>query len=324
MRRALIVGINYYEHGSPLFGCVDDAHAVKAVLERHGDGSINFDCLLHTGTGPTDRVDRAGLKDSIEELFEDDAEIALFFFAGHGHIEASGGYLLACDSRRGDEGVSLSEVLGYANASPAKNKVIILDSCHSGIAGTAPNDGNLATIAEGVTVLTASTADQYATEENGHGIFTTLFVDALHGGASNLTGDVTPGSVYAHIDQSLGAWEQRPVFRTNVKQFVSLRKVPPPIALADLQRITEFFTASSDTFALDPTFEPEMKGRDKGMPDPIPENTRKFAILQKYNRLNLLVPDGAKHMWNAAMESKGCRLTSLGQHYHRLVAKNRI
>jgi hypothetical protein len=67
-----------------------------------------------------------------------------------------------------------------------------------------------------------------------------------------------------------------------------------------------------------------MKGRDEGMPDPVPENTRNFAILQQYNRLNLLVPVGVSNMWNAAMESKSCRLTPLGQHYHRLVAKNRI
>ncbi|HFD3718274.1 TPA: caspase family protein, partial [Pseudomonas aeruginosa] len=44
MRIALIVGINHYEHGGSLYGCVDDAHAVQAVLARHGDGSVNFDC----------------------------------------------------------------------------------------------------------------------------------------------------------------------------------------------------------------------------------------------------------------------------------------
>ena len=31
MRKALVVGINYYEHDSSLFGCVDDAHSVRAV-----------------------------------------------------------------------------------------------------------------------------------------------------------------------------------------------------------------------------------------------------------------------------------------------------
>jgi len=324
MRIALIAGINYYEHGSPLFGCVDDAHAVKAVLERHDGGTVNFDCILLTGTGPTDRVDRGDLKDRIEKLFNTEAEIALLYFAGHGHIEATGGYLLATDSRRGDEGISLSEILTLANGSPARNKVIVLDSCHSGIAGTPPAGGHLATLSEGLTVLTASTKDQYATEENGRGVFTTLFVDALNGSAANLTGDITPGSVYAHIDQSLGAWEQRPVFKTNVKQFVSLRKVTPPISTADLRRLNEFFPSAGFEFPLDPSYEPEMKGRDSGMPLPNPENTRTFAILQRYNRLNLLVPVGVPHMWNAAMESKACRLTALGEHYRRLVEKSRI
>jgi len=324
MRIALIVGINYYEHGSPLFGCVDDAHAVKAVLERHDGGTANFDCKLLTGTGSSDRVDRGILKDSIQKLFETEAETALFYFSGHGHIEATGGYLLASDSKRGDEGVSLSEILTLANRSPATNKIIVLDSCHSGIAGTPPSTGQLATLSEGLTVLTASTKDQYATEENGRGVFTTLFVDALNGGAANLTGDITPGGVYSHIDQSLGAWEQRPVFKTNVRQFVSLRKVSPPLPISDLRRITEFFPTPGFEFPLDPTYEPEMKGRDAGMLPPDTENTRVFAILQRYNRLNLLVPVDSPHMWNAAMESKACKLSALGEHYRRLVEKERI
>jgi hypothetical protein len=323
MRLALIVGINYYENGSSLYGCVDDAHAVKAVLERHDGGSVNFDCNLYTGTGPTDQVDRGLLKDEIEKLFSTDAEIALFYFAGHGHIETTGGYILTSEAARADAGVSLSDIMVFANKSPARNKVIVLDSCHSGIAGTPPNS-DLTALSDGLTILTASTAEQYATEENNRGVFTTLLVDALNGSASNLTGDITPGSVYAHIDQSLGGWEQRPVFKTNVKEFVSLRKTASPIPLSDLLRLTEFFPTPGYEFPLDPTFEPEMKGRDPGMPDPIPENTRKFAVLQKYNRVNLLVPVGVPHMWNAAMEGTGCRLTALGEHYRRLVEKDRI
>ncbi|MBK5261035.1 MAG: caspase family protein [Peptostreptococcaceae bacterium] len=324
MRIALIVGINYYEHVSPLYGCVDDAHSVKAVLERHDGGSVNFDCRLFTGTGPADHVDRNTLKDNIEELFKTDAEIALFYFAGHGHIENSGGYILTSDSRRGDEGVSLADILIYANNSPAQNKIIILDSCHSGIAGNPPTANQITMLSNGLTVLTASTEDQYATEENGRGVFTTLLVDALNGSAANLVGDITPGSIYAHIDQSLGSWEQRPVFKTNVKQFVSLRKVSPVIQTSDLLRITEFFPKPGYEFPLDPTYEPELKGRDEGMPFPIKENTLVFSILQQYNRLNLLVPCGVQHMWNAAMESKSCKLTALGEHYRRLVAKKRI
>ena len=326
MRIALIVGINFYEHGKPLFGCVNDARAVKRVLARHGDddGAVNFDTNLLTATNPKNRVVRSQLKDEIQKLFSSDAEVALFYFAGHGHVEAVGGYLLASDSSRGDEGVSLSEVLTFANSSPAKNKLIILDSCHSGIAGTPPTGQALASLSEGLTILTASTKDQYATEENNRGIFTTLLTDALSGSAANLAGEITPGSVYAHIDQSLGGWEQRPVFKTNVKKFISLRNVEPPISPKNLRRIAMFFPTPGFEFQLDPTFEPEMKGRDPGMPDPNPENTDVFAILQQYNRLNLLVPNNAPHMWNAAMGSKSCKLTALGEHYRRLVERGRL
>ena len=324
MRKALIVGIDYYDRCNPLFGCINDARAVAQVLERHQSGEVNFTNMLLLGTDKGNTVKRGQLKDSIEELFKTNVDIALFYFSGHGHIETTGGYLLASDSRRGDEGVSLSEVLTFANESPATNKVIILDSCHSGIAGTSSTSGSLAALSEGLTVLTASTEDQYATEENGRGIFTTLLVDALEGGAANLTGDISPGSVYAHIDQSLGAWEQRPVFKTNVTKFVSLRRVTPPITVSDLRRITEFFPSEGYEFALDPTYEPEMRGRTPGMPAPDPENTKKFAVLQQYNRLNLLRPVRAPHMWHAAMESQACRLTALGEHYRRLVEKDRI
>jgi hypothetical protein len=323
MKKALVVGINFYEHGGALFGCVDDAYAVKTVLERNADGSVNFNCRLLTATGPTERVNRAELKDAIEDLFKTD-DTALFYFAGHGHIEIVGGYILASDARRGDEGVALGEILTFANNSSARSKIIILDSCHSGIAGNAPQSDGVSALSEGLTILTASTKDQYATETDGRGVFTSLLVDALGGSAANLTGDITPGSVYAHIDQSLGAWEQRPVFKTNVKSFVSLRQVAPPISLGDLQRLVEFFPNPGDEFRLDPSYEPEMKGRDPGMPDPDPDHTLIFAILQKYNRLNLLVPVGAPHMWNAAMQSKSCKLTALGEHYRRLVEKKLI
>jgi len=150
-------------------------------------------------------------------------------------------------------------VLTLANKSAARNKVIVLDSCHSGIAGT-PAGQQAAELTEGMTILTASTKDQYASEKNGSGVFTTLFVDAMNGAAGNLVGDVTPGSVYAHIDQSLGSWAERPVFKTNVKNFVSLRTVQPPIALADLLLLTEFFPAPGSQFPLDPSFEPELLG----------------------------------------------------------------
>lgn len=317
MRKALVVGIDHYTHVSGLFGCVNDAHSVKSMLDRHSDGTVNFSVKLLTGTGPADTVERADLKERIGELFSGDCETALFYFAGHGHVEATGGYLLASDCKRGDDGVPLAEIMTIANKSQARNKIIVLDSCHSGIAGDHPLATNTAELSEGLTILTASTAEQYATEQNGSGVFTTLLVDALGGAAANLVGEVTPGSVYAHIDQSLGPWDQRPVFKTNVKSFVSLRKVQPPISLAELHRLTEFFPSPGVEFKLDSSFEPEG-------PNPDSDNTQKFAVLQKFNRVNLVVPVDAPHMYHAAMGGKGCKLTVLGEHYRRLVERGQL
>lgn len=324
MRKALVVGIDYYRQLDGLHGCVNDAQAVREVLERHADETVNFDIKLLLGISSSVTVSRTDLKDSIKELFEGDSDIALLYFAGHGFVETAGGYILASDSSRGDEGVSLRDIVTYANKSKAKNKVIILDSCYSGAAGSSVQNSGYCEISEGLTILTASTEAQYASEENGHGVFTNLLVDALNGGAANLVGDITPGSIYAHIDQSLGPWEQRPVFKTNVKAFVSLRRVIPPLPIAELQRIVEFFPKEGSEFPLDPSFEPRDEGRTPEMPSPNPVNTATFAILQKYNRVNLLVPIDAPHMWNAAMESKSCKLTLLGQHYRRLVLNKRI
>ena len=324
MKKALVVGIDYYHSVAALHGCVNDAYAVKNVLERNSDGTVNFGVKLLVGTGPGAVVLKAHLKQSIRDLFADDSEIALLYFAGHGYVESTGGYVLSSDSSTGDDGISLGEVVTLANSSKARNKIIVLDSCYSGVAGNAAGSKN-ADLSDGLTILTASTAQQYSDEYNNSGVFTSLFVEALNGGAGNLVGEVTPGSVYAYIDQSLGPWQQRPVFKTNIQRFVSLRKVQPPISLSDLLLITEFFPVPDFSFQLDPSFEPERSDANDGnIPPPNPANNRKFAILQKYNRVNLVVPVDAPHMWHAAMGGKCCKLTVLGKYYRKLVAAGRI
>lgn len=328
MRKALVVGIDHYTNVSQLHGCVNDSFAVKAMLDRHTDGSVNFGVKHLTATGSNDPLGRDELRQAIENLFVGDGEISLFYFAGHGHIEATGGYLCSSDVKTGNDGVSLADIMIMANKSKIQNRVIILDSCHSGIAGGSALQQKVAEISDGVTILTASTAEQYATEEDGAGVFTNLLVEALGGAATNLVGDVTPGGVYAHVDQSLGPWAQRPVFKTNVKRFVSLRKVQPPIELSELRRISEFFPVSGFQFQLDPTYEPERHEswatNSQGIPAPNPKHNAIFKILQKYNRVGLAVPEGAPHMWHAAMESRTVRLTALGEHYRRLATKGLI
>lgn len=317
MRKALIVGINYYDIESwKLNGCVPDAYNVKSVLEQNSDGTKNFDIKFSVAIDENTRITRSDLKENVKQLFDDDSDIALFYFSGHGYIESTGGYLITSDCKEGDDGFSMNDLLSIVNESKAKNKIVVLDTCHSGAMGNFNTKNDITSINEGVTILTSSKKDQPSMDEGNGSTFTKLFVDALSGASSNLLGDISPGSVYSHIDQSLGAWDQRPIFKTNVKNFVCLRKVQPPISLNDLKKITELFTDSFE-FKLDPSFEPDSKNPDE-------ENTEKFAILQKYNRINLVVPVDAEHMYYAAMNSKICKLTVLGEFYWKLVKDGRI
>jgi len=312
MRKALVVGINDYP-SDPLNGCVNDAAAFANTIERNGDGSPNFSVRLETNIGT-----KAALKKMFIELFEGDNDISLLYFSGHGYFNDFGGYVVTPDAQDYDEGVSMDDILVMANNSNSKERVIILDCCNSGAMGSPASTGSKQTnIAEGVIVLTASKVDESAVEVNGHGVFTNLLIDALQGGAADLRGHVTPGSVYAYIDQALGPWYQRPVFKTNVTRFTSLRNLQPQVPQDVIRKIIDYFLEPEQEFALDRTYEYTNE-------EAIPENVAVFKNLQKMEGVGLVIPVDEEHMYDAAQNSKSCKLTALGLHYWRLVNEGRF
>lgn len=322
MRKALCVGIDNYEHVPNLSGCVNDANAVGTVLERNADGTMNFGVKKMCATSEDSRISRSQLKAAVEELFKSETEVSLFYFAGHGSFDSVGGYLCTSEVTNASDGLLLNDVMKIVSASRAQNKIIILDSCCSGSIANYAAMNHHSVIGDGTVILAACEEHDFASENNGSGIFTSLLVEALMGGAMNLLGDVSPGSLYAYIDRSLGPWEQRPVFKANIKNFVSLRKNNPPISIEDLRRITELFDEHSVEFKLDPTYEPDK--HDADTKEVNKEHESIFAVLQHYVKLNLVVPVGEKHMYYAAIHYKSCKLTALGQHYWMLVKKNII
>jgi hypothetical protein len=314
MRRALIVGINDYPN-APLKGAVNDAYAMASVLETHGDGSPNFAVKV---SSPSEFMSRSAFRAAVEKLFEGEADIALLYFSGHGMIKSTGGYVVTQDAERYDEGVSMDELLNLANHSHAKDKVIFLDCCHSGAMGTPTIAGNgTAVLSEGLSILTASRDSESAVEINGKGVFTALVVDALQGGAADLRGHVTPGGIYAYVDQALGPWEQRPIFKTNVTRFTSLRSITPPVPLETLRKLCVYFPNPQDEHALNPSYEFTDNSAN-------PANVAILKDLQKFVSVGLVVPVDEEHMYFAAMNSKSCRLTASGFQYWRLVKEKRL
>jgi hypothetical protein len=272
------------------------------------------------------------LSEAVHDLFSGDAETVLFYFAGHGIInpDTNAGYIVSQDGRRGAWGLSLAEILGLANkAYPRiKSTVILLDSCHSGFIGEIPANGDqqISAIGTGVTILTACHREDTANEVDGHGVFTSILLDGLSGSSADVCGRITPASVYSHVDQTLGAWEQRPIYKANVQSFVTLRNVSPKIPLEVLRRLPKYFPDATSTFALDPTFEPDrvnVPSQFRSLPVNS-ENVQVFKELQMCNRHGLVVPISEEHMYYAAINSTGCRLTALGAHYRKLAEAKRL
>ena len=316
MRRALLVGIDAYPTGT-LTGCENDARKMKAVLSRNQDGSPNFDCQLVLGSN-RGGVTRPSLRQAIRELLEHPADVALLHFSGHGAATATDGFLVTQDAVADDEGVSMADVLNVANRSPASEIVVVLDCCYSGQFGAAGivNKAN-AILREGISILVASRADQPAVEVGGEGVFTSLLVDALEGGAADLLGHVTAPGIYSFAEAALGAWDQRPLFKAHVSKVLPLRHCRAPVPRELLTELPTLFPLPAEDLSLDPSYE-----ESSGKADPA--KAKIFGKLQQLNRVHLVVPVGATHMYHAAVESAKCKLTPTGLYYWRLANAGRI
>ena len=90
-------------------------------------------------------------------------------------------------------GYSMSELIDDANEAGVGSILLILDCCHSGHVGNNPEheNKNLATLADGVTILAATLPSEEADEGLENSLFTGLLVGALEGGAANVRGSVT-------------------------------------------------------------------------------------------------------------------------------------
>lgn len=319
MGKALCIGINYYENINRLEGCVKDAESVAAALNYNDDGSVNIQTKLLCAKDMYSAISTSAMRNAIKELFKGDPDIALLYYSGHGAVNAVGGYLCSSETEEIEDGLSLDEIMKIAGKSEARNKIIILDSCHSGAVGSISEMKNYSLLPSGTIILAACGEKEYAIEKGGHGVFTSLLLQALKGGAMDILGQVTPGSIYSYVDQSLGEWDQRPVFKANIKNFVCLRKCIPSITTQELLPIVRLFENPSYEYPLDPTYEHDKNYTDNKEVNE--EHEAIFELLRKYFKLNLVVPVDEEYMYWAAVRSKACKLTAKGQHYWLRIAK---
>ena len=299
---------------------------MNAAIKKNEDGSPNFDVMMMP-----DVQTSAEVMENVIRLFSGDGEAALLYFSGHGFVNDTGAEIVMPQDlvTQGQYymGIQMRTIMDIVNDSKVRNKIVILDCCHSGNIGKYKLEDSSSHLQSGVSILTACRDDETAEEIGGHGVFTELLCAALNGGAADYCGNITIGGVYSYIDRSLGAWQQRPVFKTNVTEFVPLKKVEPQVPLSTIRELTNLFSNPTEVLALDPSFEDT---NDPAIvhkyiePYAKKENVVKFKNLQILQSIGFVKPVDAPFMYFAAIESKGCMLTEIGRYYWRLVKDGRI
>ena len=253
----------------------------------------------------------------IDALLSGGADVALLYYAGHGAGSGTDVALVTRDATPATPGIAFSEILAKVAESTVREVILVLDCCFSGAAGGIPQLASSATaLRDGVSILAASRRDQVAAETT-RGLFSNFLGGALEGGAADVLGRVTIAGLYSYLDESFGAWEQRPAFKANVDHLHELRSCTPAVPLPELRLISELFPNVDHLFPLDPSYEPDAEPRNE-------QHERAFSTLQKYRAAKLLRPVDADHMYFAAMESKACRLTPLGRHYWHVAKDGRL
>jgi hypothetical protein len=320
-RRALLVGIDHYEMMEDLNWCVDDVFALRHVLEVHENREPNFSCRTLLGTGPSvnpqlpeQRVNLNRLRSELEELFDFDGMV-LFYFSGHGYQTENSVYLVTQDGNPKLPGLSLKTLLKMANESRAQEVLLIIDSCFSGALGE-PGTAEVQEmenfyLRSGVTLLAASQANQKAREMDGSGMFTHLVIAALKGGASDIRGHISAASIYGYVEQALGPWDQRPIYKSNARQLSPIRYVAPDIKDEDLRYLPSLFPTQDHHYSLDPTYEVTRSESN-------PEHIAIFSLFKRYQIARLLRPSVDQDLYFAALASRPVELTPLGQFYWQL------
>ena len=209
---ALVIGINDYQHVSPLGYAVNDAEAIAKLLTDEFEFKKE-NILLLTDIEAT----RANIIDSFLSYTNkvDPDDRIIFFFAGHGHT---------INSRRGEVGflvphdgsshnlstlIRWDEITRYAELIPAKHMLFVMDACYGGLMLTrslAP--GSMRFLKDMLLrytrqVLTAGKADEVVADSggpiSGHSIFTGHFIEALKGKAESEEGIITANGVMAYV-----------------------------------------------------------------------------------------------------------------------------
>ncbi len=129
---AFIIGIDEYQHISPLQTAVNDARKLEDVLKSQQHFSVHTPLLNATGKAIRDLLQKT-LKETVTEK-----DRVVFYFAGHGIAEdgekGPAGYIVPADADPNDVRtfIPMEDLQNALNNLPCRHLLLILDCCFSG------------------------------------------------------------------------------------------------------------------------------------------------------------------------------------------------
>jgi hypothetical protein len=209
---ALIIGIDEYQHASPLHYAKSDAEAVAKVLKRvFSFPTENIKVLLNKHAK---RDDICSAYLSYESTADADSRL-LVFFAGHGFTKTGAsrevGFLIPYDGQTDDLSTLIrwEELTLNAELIPAKHVFFIMDACYGGLVfNRAVPAGSVRFLKDMMIrpvrqALTAGKEDEPVADGGGprpeHSIFTGHLLDGLEVAARALEGHLTASSLMSYV-----------------------------------------------------------------------------------------------------------------------------
>lgn len=221
-RVVLSIGINSYQNPqlSDLQFAVNDAQGVVEALLSTKLTAVEYTVLAD------ENATRFGILEAMNKIAEsvgEDDQVWLFY-AGIGVTEEGQGYIVPHDAdpeNLATTAISMSDLGTWLSDLPAKQAILISDTCHSGAMALTAHRGIGISVATkdprqlqlsgtGRAILTAGTADQLSIEvpDLQHGFFTYFVIRGLTGSADlNRDRLVTLNELYAYTSSevSIGA-----------------------------------------------------------------------------------------------------------------------
>ena len=202
---AVVIGINDYEKWPGLEFAVADANAVKNSLQKTGFDHIT---LIMDKEATQRRILTELFHKLPEKVGRNDR--VLFYFAGHGQTEdmpggGKKGYIIPVDAETdtyASTAISMEQIRSLSSRIAAKHIFYVMDSCYSGLglnrsAGVWPGISDYLRKVSSmrvVQIITGGGQGEQVQEREGHGLFTSYFLEAIAGEADLNKDNVVTGT----------------------------------------------------------------------------------------------------------------------------------